>query len=78
MTMQTVAQQAPLSLEFSSKFPPPDLSPPGVKPESLVSPVLADRFFTTVPPRKAQAYIYIFFSIMVYYRILSIVLCAVE
>ena len=32
-------------------FPPPgDLPDPGIEPESLVSLVLASRFFTTVPP----------------------------
>ena len=32
-------------------FPTPgDLPDPGVKPMSLVSPALAGRFFTTVPP----------------------------
>ena len=31
-------------------FPPPgDLPDPGIKPVSLVSPTLADRFFTTEP-----------------------------
>ena len=32
-------------------FPPPwDLPDPGIKPKSLVSPALAGRLFTTVPP----------------------------
>ena len=54
----TVAHQAPLSIEFSrqeywSRLPlptPGDLPDPRVKPESLASPLLAGRFFTTVPP----------------------------
>ena len=32
-------------------FPSPeDLPDPGIEPESLASPALADRFFITVPP----------------------------
>jgi len=31
--------------------PPGDLLDPGIKPESLDSPALAGRFFTTAPPR---------------------------
>ena len=57
MTSWTVALQAPLSVDFFSQeywsglpFPPPgDLPDWGMEPESLVSPVLAGRFFTTVP-----------------------------
>ena len=52
-----VARQAPLSLEFPRQecwnglpFPPPgDLPDPGIQ---TVSPALAGRFFTTVPPGK--------------------------
>ena len=34
-------------------FPSPgDLSDPGIEPASLMSPALAGRFFTTVPPMK--------------------------
>ena len=52
----TVACQAPLFTEFSRQeywnglpFPNPgDLPDPGVEPASLVSPALADRFFTTI------------------------------
>ena len=55
-----VACQAPLSMEFSRQkywsglpFPPPgDLPNPGIKLASLVSPALADWFFTTVPSGK--------------------------
>ena len=54
-TPWTVAHQAPLSMGFSRQeywgalpFPPPgDLPYPGIKPSSLLSPVLAGRFFTT-------------------------------
>ena len=49
----TLALQAPLSLEFSRQEywsgwpcpPPRDLSDPGIKPTSVVCPVLAGRFF---------------------------------
>ena len=54
----TVAHQVPLSMEISrhkywSEFPfllPGDLPDPGMELMSLVSPALAGRFFTTVPP----------------------------
>ena len=54
VTPWTTACQAPLSMEFSkqdywSGLPRPlsgDLPDPGIKPESLVSPTLADEFFT--------------------------------
>ena len=53
----TAARQAPLFMGFFSReywsglpFPPPrDLPDPGIKPVSLVSPSLADKFFTTEP-----------------------------
>ena len=59
-TPWTVADQVPLSMEFSRQehwnglsFPTPgDLPDPGIEPVSLESPVLAGRFFTTVPPGK--------------------------
>ena len=52
----TVAHQAPLSMELYKQeywsglpFPTPrDLPNPGIKPASLVSPALADGFFTTL------------------------------
>ena len=55
VTPWTVAQQAPLSMGFSSQghwtgFPPPppgDLPDPGIKP---TSPALAGGFLTTEPP----------------------------
>ena len=59
-TPGTVVCQAPLSMEFSrqeywSGLPfstPGDLRDPGIEPKSLVSPALAGRFFTTLPPGK--------------------------
>jgi len=55
VTPEIVARQAPLSMGFSRQeywsqlpFPPPvDLSDPGIKPMSLMSPALAGKFFTT-------------------------------
>ena len=60
VAQRTVAQQAPLSMEFYRQgywsglpFPfPGGLPNPGIKPLSLVSPALAGGFFTTVPPGK--------------------------
>ena len=57
----TVACQAPLSMEFSWQkywsglpFPfPGGLPNPGIKPESLESPELTGKFFTTVPSGKS-------------------------
>ena len=54
-TLWTVARQAPLSMgfprqEYWSGLPcpsPGDLPDPGIKPTSLMSPALADGFFTT-------------------------------
>ena len=59
-TPWTVAYQAPLSVGFCRQeywsgllFPPPgDLPDPGIKLLSLMSPALADRLFTTIPPGK--------------------------
>ena len=56
----TIALQPPLSIGFSrqeywSGLPFPargDCSNPGIKPESLVSPVLPVEFYTTMPPSK--------------------------
>ena len=56
----TLPCQAPLSLEFSRQeywsqllFPSlGDLPNTGIEPKSLVSPELAGRYFTTVPPGK--------------------------
>ena len=54
-TLWTVACQAPLSMWFSRQEywsglpcpPPGDLPDPGIEPASLMSPVLAGKFFTT-------------------------------
>ena len=44
-------------LECRSPFPTPgDLPDPGIEPESLVSPILAGRFFTIAPPGKSFDY----------------------
>ena len=61
-TPWTVAHQAPLSMgffrqEYWSGWPFPllgDLSDPGIKPLSLVSPTLAGRFFTTSSTWESQ------------------------
>ena len=58
VTPWTVGHQAPLSMGFPRQehqsrllFPPPgDLPDPEIELMSLVSPTLASRFFTTVPP----------------------------
>ena len=58
VTLWTRAHQAPLSMGFSrqeywSGLPcplPEDLPDPGIKPMSVVSPALADGFFTLAPP----------------------------
>ena len=63
----TVAHQAPLSMGFSRKehwngmlFPPPgELPNPGTETASLVSPALADGFFTTSTIREAQRSLYL-------------------
>ena len=59
-TLWTLAYQAPLSMEFSRQeywsvlpfHPLEDLPDPGIEPKSLVSPVLARRFFTIESLRK--------------------------
>ena len=58
-TSWTVTCQAPPSSGvFQARywsglpFPTPDLPDPGIKVESLASPALAGRFFTTTPPGK--------------------------
>jgi len=45
--MEFSCQQYGSGLPFPS---PGDLPDPGIEPVSLVSPALAGRFFTTVPP----------------------------
>ena len=64
VTPWTVAYQAPPAMEFFRQeyysglpFPSPgDLSDPGIEPGSPVSPELAGRFFTTVPPGKLKRF----------------------
>ena len=59
-SMDCVAHQVPLSMEFSRQeywsglqIPPPgDLPYPGIKLMSPVAPALVGRFFTTDPPGK--------------------------
>ena len=61
-TLWTVAPQAHLSMGFSKQeywsglpFPSPgDLPGPGIK---LVSPALADRFYTSEPPEKPEIFL---------------------
>ena len=58
--MNYIALQVPLAMGFPRQeywsglpFPSPgDLPNPGIKPVSPASPILAGRFFTTVPPGK--------------------------
>ena len=56
----TIAHQAPLSIKFSRQeywvsFPTAgDFPDPGIEPVSLVSPIMAGGFFTTMPPGKPQ------------------------
>ena len=58
VTLRTIAHQAPLCIgSFRQEYwsglpcpPPGDLLNPGIEPASLMSPALADGFFTTRPP----------------------------
>ena len=69
-TPWTAACQAPLSLGFSRQEywgvfpgpPPGDLPHPGIKPESLMSPALADGFFTTSATWGASKRMFIFWA----------------
>ena len=62
VTLWAVARQAPLSLGVSRQEywsalpcpPPGDLPNPGIKPTSLMSPVLAGGLFTTSTTWEAQ------------------------
>ena len=64
VTPWTAVRQDPLSMGFSRQeywcglpFPPPrDLPNPGIKPMSLVSPALADRFSYLSTTQEAQLY----------------------
>ena len=61
-TPWTVAHQAPLTMGFPRQeywsgepFPSPgDPSDPGIEPESLSSPAIIGRFFTTASPGKPE------------------------
>ena len=76
-TLWTAAHQAPLYMGFQRQeywsrfpFPPPgDLPGPGIEPESLVSPALAGRFFTTKPHGKPQYNAYYMIIIMYIYTL---------
>ena len=65
MTPWTVAHQAPLSMGFPRKeywrglpfTSMGDLRDPGIKPTFPVSPALAGRFFTNVPPGKPKGHV---------------------
>ena len=65
VSLWTAAHQAPLSMgffkqEYWSRLPfPPlgDLPDPGIKPESLGSPAMAGRFFTTEQPGKPSLFL---------------------
>ena len=64
VTLWTEARQAPLPMGFSRQEywsgllcpPPGDLPDPGIEPVALVSPALADVFFTTSTTWEAPAY----------------------
>ena len=72
-TPWSVACQTPVSMEFSKQeywsglpFPSPgDLPDPGTKPESLKSPALAGRFFTTSTTWEAHLCITSNFSVVI-------------
>ena len=61
VTLQTIALQAPLSMEFSRQeywsglqfYSPGDLPDPGMEPMSPVSPTLVVRFFINEPTDKS-------------------------
>ena len=77
-TLWTITRQAPLSIGLSSQeylsglpcLPPGDLPDPGIKPLSLISPVLTGKFFTTCATWKLYIYIHTdILSIYVYIHI---------
>ena len=88
-TLWTLARQASLAMGFSRQeywsglpCPPPENLPnPEIDHVSFVSPALANEFFTTNTTWEAPytyIFFFIFFSIMVYYRIFHTVLCAMQ
>ena len=74
----TVTHQPPLSVGFPRqeywselRFPSPgDLSNPGLKLTSLMSPALADRFFTNCATWEAT--VYMLFTIICFFSYISI------
>ena len=66
-TPWTVAHQAPLSMGFPRQEywsglpcpPPGNLPNPGIKPTSLVSPILTGGFFASKPPGKSISILYL-------------------
>ena len=74
VTPWTVAHQAPLFMGFSRQQywskepcpPPGDLPDPGIKPRYLMSPALADRFFTTSPTWEGEPKLTAFFCLPVW------------
>ena len=77
------AHQAPLSMEFSQQeygsglpFPlPGNLSYPGIKPASPVSPALTGKFFTTEPPGKRHHWQYTSLTAIFLHVILYLLMC---
>ena len=63
VTLWTVACQPPLSMEFYRQEHwsglPGDIPDPGIEHVSLVSPSLADRFFTTSTAWETHSKVYI-------------------
>ena len=68
--------------EYWSGLPFPalwDLPNPGIEPPSLVSPALAGEVFTAVPlGNPVHVFSIRFFSLRSYYKILSVVPCAIQ
>ena len=85
MVPWTVVCQAPLTIAFSQQeywsmwsfSTPGDHPDPEMEPTSLVSPALAGRFFTT-EPSKLYIFFVRFFSVVRCYKILNIVLYAIQ
>ena len=77
-TPWTVTHRAPLSMELSRQeywsgllFPTPgDLPDSGSKPASLMSPVFAGGFLTTVPPRSPLNYLLIDYCLFIQLQLL--------
>ena len=73
-----VAHHAPLSMGFSRQEywsglpcpPPGDVPDPGIKPVSLMSPALADRFFTTRASRETLSLLFGIHKHMTLFKVL--------